>query len=99
MPDLDFLFGADRQAKSNNAAGVSADLTFRCSVHPHPRSQQRSQPTSPSLAAALQTSSRNSLDSHRSSPLTESSPLSFAPAMSAPPGGYSYVVPVYIVVH
>ena len=87
MPDLGFLFGADRaKEQANRAAGVtcsSHDLTFRRSP------QQHSKPTSPSLDLALQNSARSSLDNSTSSPLIESSPISFAPAMSAPPGGFS----------
>ncbi len=99
MPDLGFLFGADRQEKSINGsrAAGGTDLTFHRCVQAHPRSQQHSDPTSTSLDLALQTSARSGLDSYRSSSLIESLPISFAPAMSAPPGGYSYVALLTIV--
>jgi hypothetical protein len=100
MPELGFLFGGERQASIVRAAAVTPTsstpgqlehpTSFRRALPQHP-----SKPRTPSLDLALQNSARSSLDSHRSSPLIETSPISFAPAMSAPPGGYSYVNILY----
>ncbi len=100
MPDLGFLFGGERQASIVRAAAVTPTpskpgqpehpISFRRALTQHP-----SKPRTPFLDLALQNSARSSLDSHRTSPLIETSPISFAPAMSAPPGGYSYVNTVH----
>lgn len=45
------------------------------------------------LDDALQKSARSSLDTGRRSVLNDTTQLTFAPNMSAPPGGASYVLP------
>lgn len=60
---------------------------------PHHSHHTNTPTTLSTLDTALQRSARSSLDHTRTSILTDASPVSFAPTMSAPPGGHSLVPP------
>jgi hypothetical protein len=80
------LFGEQpRSRQASTSAQVAQFKTPRHSQH------TSNSTTSATLDVALQRSARNSLDDCRPSLLNDASSVSFAPSMSAPPGGYSSV--------
>lgn len=87
-PHFEFLIG--RQEDSSDSIGSSQDLASITHSQATVTTQhQHIPPSQQPLEEALSISARNSLEADSTSLLQEPSPLNFAPAMAAPPGGYS----------